>query len=130
MTDAPKADLHEGFRDPLRAGSAAHGTAARRPVAAQPHLAPHGSRDVGAGRGFVRRGPQAGRDDDALVRPLDDLLERALPQPLAGRKIPLELAARGMAEVGLEAQAAGAHDSPFLAAFTGVLTTARRPDEA
>lgn len=110
----------------------------------------------------------AGRDDDALVRTLDDLLERALPQPLAGRKIPLELAARGMAEVAaapysfsvnepvwrgivhdtlllalerepgrheelrswLEAQAAGAHDSPFLAAFTGVLTTARRPDEA
>lgn len=106
----------------------------------------------------------AGPGNDALVRPLDELLERALPQPLAGRKIPSELAARGMTEVQaapysfsvnepvwrgivhdtlhlalerescryeelrswLEAQAAAAHDSPFLAAFTGVLTSARR----
>ncbi|MFI0822088.1 methyltransferase domain-containing protein [Streptomyces sp. NPDC021098] len=125
-----------------------------------------------------------GPDGDTLVRPLEDLLHQALPQPLAGRKIPLELTARGMAEVAavpfsfsvnepvwrrivhdtlrlalerepgergpgergpgergpgegksggrdelrswLEAQAAAAHDSPFLAAFTGVLTTARR----
>lgn len=37
--------------------------------------------------------------DEAAVRTLTSMLENAMPQPWAGRRIPAELAARGMADV-------------------------------
>ncbi|MGP4014701.1 methyltransferase domain-containing protein [Saccharopolyspora sp. 5N708] len=105
-----------------------------------------------------------GHGDDDVVHALEAVLERALPQPWAGRKIPVELASRGLVDITatpyafgvnetvwraivhdtlrtaldqetapaelhswLDAQAASAGNAPFLGAFTGVLTVARRP---
>lgn len=106
-----------------------------------------------------------GGHEDSVVRTLTDMMERAMPQPWAGRKIPAELAARGMTGVTaqpyatavdepvwtgivhdtlrealdrepsarpelhawLDDHAAHLKDTPLLAVFTGILTTARRP---
>ncbi|MEV5407312.1 methyltransferase domain-containing protein [Thermopolyspora sp. NPDC052614] len=43
-----------------------------------------------------------GDHDDDVAREAHALMERAMPEPWAGRKIPVELAARGMADVTAE----------------------------
>jgi ubiquinone/menaquinone biosynthesis C-methylase UbiE len=102
-----------------------------------------------------------GAAGDALLRTADDALFASLPQPLAGRRIPGLLAARGLREVAAEPfsfavsepvwrrivgdtlmavappdpaistwlreRTAAAAKGQFVAAFTGVLTTASRP---
>lgn len=106
-----------------------------------------------------------GNHDDNVVRRLTGMMERAMPQPWAGRRLPVELMGRGMTDVTaepyavsvnaplwtrivydtlrealqleapaapelvawLDDHAARVNDTPLLAVFNGILTTARYP---
>jgi len=66
--------------------------------------------------------------DDMAVRTLTGLLERAMPQPWAGRKIPAELAARSMSDVTAEPYAMAANEQVWRPIVHDTLREALRRD--